>query len=60
MTKRYLICKISDLKYEIRMEEIKHEQAIENKEAVTVDYYLKKITMLKTLVSEYVNKLNLE
>jgi hypothetical protein len=60
MTKGYLICKISDLKYEIRMEEMKHEQAIENREEATADYYVKKIIMLKTLVNEYVNKLNLE
>ena len=59
MTKGYLICKISDLKYEMRMEEIKHEQAIENKEQATADYYVKKIIMLKTLVNEYVIKLNL-
>jgi hypothetical protein len=42
------------------MEEMKHEQAIENREEATADYYVKKIIMLKTLVNEYVNKLNLE
>jgi hypothetical protein len=31
------------LKYEIRMEEMKCEQAIENKEEAAVDYYVKKL-----------------
>ena len=42
------------------MEEIKQEQAIENKESTTADYYVKKVILPNTLVNKDVNKLSPE
>lgn len=58
MMKEYLILKISDLKYQIRMEEIKYARAIEAEEESIAAYYFKKVNMLKNLVTDFVKQLN--
>ena len=58
MTHEYMVCKIADLKYEIRMEEIKYVQAFEDDNESVAAYYLKKINILKSSVNNLVANLN--